>query len=196
MDPNYKFPASPGTGSPLHQMSPERANQQRFDTKPAQALHGCSASHDASRHLRESSVSEKAARFESLAFQGKQLERRTNDAALKRAMLGREEAESEMRRYREETRQLKKQVEEGRDRERKVGERLENVMVRARQCAHVFKGVLADCSHRKTMAGQKKHTRIHRHYGRKKSEEHGKSRSSRNRSSSNYKKSFSRRAVL
>jgi hypothetical protein len=64
-----------------------------------------------------------------LAYQGKQLERKTNDAALKRAMLGREEAESEMRRYREETRSLRRQVEEGKERERRVGERLENVMV-------------------------------------------------------------------
>ncbi|EHK97824.1 hypothetical protein M7I_6407 [Glarea lozoyensis 74030] len=43
-------------------------------------------------------------------------------------MLGREEAESEMRRYREETRALRRQVDEGRAREIKVGERLETVM--------------------------------------------------------------------
>ncbi|KAG0648742.1 hypothetical protein D0Z07_4748 [Hyphodiscus hymeniophilus] len=43
-------------------------------------------------------------------------------------MLGREEAESEMRRYRDDARALRRQVEEGKERERKVGERLENVM--------------------------------------------------------------------
>lgn len=59
----------------------------------------------------------------------KQLERSTADAALRRAMLGREEAETEMRRYREEARTLRSVVEEGRERERKVGERLETVMV-------------------------------------------------------------------
>lgn len=80
-------------------------------------------------HSRESSVHEKVAAFNTLAFQGKQLERKTNDAALKRAMLGREEAESEMRRYRDDTRALRRQVEEGRLREIKVGERLESVMV-------------------------------------------------------------------
>ena len=80
-------------------------------------------------HSRESSVYDKVAAFNSLAFQGKQLERKANDAALKRAMLGREEAESEMRRYREETRSLRRQVDEGRARELKVGERLETVMV-------------------------------------------------------------------
>lgn len=72
---------------------------------------------------------DKVAAFNSLAFQGKQLERKTHDAALKRAMLGREEAESEMRRFRDEVRALRRQVDEGRERERKVGERLENVMV-------------------------------------------------------------------
>jgi len=120
MDPGYKFPGSPGT--PLYQVSPDRVNQQRtqsvFDDSPG--IQG---------HSRESSVHEKVSIFNSLAYQGKQLERKTNDAALKRAMLGREEAESEMRRYREDVRALKRQVEEGQSRERKVGERLENVMV-------------------------------------------------------------------
>jgi len=74
-------------------------------------------------------VHDKVAQFNTLAFQGKQLERKANDAALKRAMLGREEAESEMRRYREETRALRRHIEEGKERERKVGERLETVMV-------------------------------------------------------------------
>ncbi len=125
MDPNFKFPGSPGT--PLFQVSPERVNQQRpnttnsvFDDSPAGSV---------GRHTRESSVHEKVAAFNSLAYQGKQLERKTNDAALKRAMLGREEAESEMRRYREEVKSLRRQIEEGSERERRVGERLENVMV-------------------------------------------------------------------
>ncbi|KAI6711477.1 hypothetical protein JHW43_005961 [Diplocarpon mali] len=105
MDPTFKFPGSPGT--PLLQKSPERVNQQIastiFDAAPASSL---------TRHSRDSSVHEKVAAFNSLAFQGKQLERKANDAALKRAMLGREEAESEMRRYREEARALRRQVEE------------------------------------------------------------------------------------
>ncbi|KAE8446287.1 hypothetical protein EG329_012373 [Mollisiaceae sp. DMI_Dod_QoI] len=121
MDPAFKFPASPGT--PLFQVSPERVNQQRttsiYDESPSAGV---------GRHTRESSVHDKVAQFNSLAFQGKQLERKANDAALKRAMLGREEAESEMRRYREETRELRRQLEEGKDRERRVGERLEAVM--------------------------------------------------------------------
>jgi len=131
MDSTFKFPTSPGT--PLYQVSPERANQQRpqslYDESPS-GLHG--------RHSRESSVHDKVAVFNSLAYQGKQLERKTNDAALKRAMLGREEAESEMRRYREDARMLKKQLEEGQGRERKVMERLENVMVSLRKVEAVI----------------------------------------------------------
>jgi len=124
MDPTFKFPGEPGT--PLYPTSPERVNQQRsslYDESPASSIHG--------RHSRESSVVEKVAAFNSLAFQGKQLERKANDAALKRAMLGREEAESEMRRYREDVRSMRRQIEEGKERERKVGERLESVMVGA-----------------------------------------------------------------
>lgn len=125
MDTSFKFPGSPGT--PLHTASPERVNQQRppFDPEsPAVSLRG-----ESRHHSRDSSVHDKVAAFNSLAFQGKQLERKTNDAALKRAMLGREEAESEMRRYRDDVRALRRQVDEGKERERKVGERLENVMV-------------------------------------------------------------------
>jgi hypothetical protein len=154
MDPNYKFPASPGT--PLFQVSPERVNQQRssiFEESPS------------GRHSRESSVHEKVAQFNSLAFQGKQLERKANDAALKRAMLGREEAESEMRRYREETKALRRQVEEGKERERRVGERLENVMV----CFSLFCKFeeAANVRCRRIMAERKRHTRIRRRCGRR-----------------------------
>ena len=109
---------------------------------------------------------EKVAQFNSLAFQGKQLERKANDAALKRAMLGREEAESEMRRYREETKALRRQVEEGKERERRVGERLENVMVCFSFLLRKFEEAAnVDC--RRIMAERNRHTRIRRHCGRK-----------------------------
>ena len=62
-------------------------------------------------------------------MQSRHLERKTADAALKRAMLGREEAETEMHRYRDEAHALRKALEESTERERRVGERLEAVMV-------------------------------------------------------------------
>lgn len=87
-------------GKPLYNISPERANRQ-FDINISPKSTN-----------RDSAVSCLAAKFDSMHFQGKTLERKTNDAALKRAMLGREEAEGEMRRYREEARSLRKQVDD------------------------------------------------------------------------------------
>lgn len=104
---------APAAGlAPLQPLSQDRVNQQppRGDS-------------------RNSLVSDKINQFNSLTAQSKQLERKTADAALKRAMLGREEAEAEMRRYRDEARQLRQLVAEGKEREHRVGERLEAVMV-------------------------------------------------------------------
>lgn len=110
----------PGTpaGGPLQAVTPDRVNQQREASLSSSA--------------RDSSVHEKINQFNNMSvfMQSKQLERKTADAALKRAMVGREEAESEMRRYKEEVRALRKAVDEGKERERRVGERLETVMVR------------------------------------------------------------------
>jgi hypothetical protein len=113
-------PNPPGSPTALQPVSSDRVNQQRdsmLSLRPAKD------------NVRDSIVSDKINQFNSLTMQSKQLERKTADAALKRAMLGREEAESEMRRYREEARLLRKQVDEGKERERRVGERLETVMV-------------------------------------------------------------------
>jgi seryl-tRNA synthetase len=44
-------------------------------------------------------------------------------------MMGREEAESETRRLKEEKRALKQELEDGRAKERKVAERVETIMV-------------------------------------------------------------------
>ncbi|KAI6784286.1 uncharacterized protein J7T54_004832 [Emericellopsis cladophorae] len=77
-----------------------------------------------------STVHDKISQFNSMsiAMQSKQLERKTADAALKRAMIGREEAEVELRKCKEELKALRKAVDEGKERERRVGERLETVM--------------------------------------------------------------------
>ncbi|KAK2597979.1 hypothetical protein QQS21_005895 [Conoideocrella luteorostrata] len=113
--------ASPGSspaGGPLQAVTPERVNRR---DSIFSALRGES---------RDSSVHEKISQFNnlSIAMQSKQMERKTADAALKRAMVGREEAEAELKRLRGETLLLRKEVDEGRERERKVGERLEAVM--------------------------------------------------------------------
>ncbi|KAI1826912.1 hypothetical protein F4861DRAFT_495650 [Xylaria intraflava] len=110
--------------TPLQPVSPDRVNHQ--NPSMTAVLNNAQ---------RDSDVHDKIRQFNNLSHlpsgassMSKQLERMTSDAALKRAMIGREEAETEMRRYREEARSLRKQVEEGRERERRVGERLETVM--------------------------------------------------------------------
>lgn len=119
--------ASAGNMAPLDPVSSDRLNAQPISGH-RHSIHEL-ASPTRSTHSRDSSVSDKINQFNTLAAQGKSLERKTADAALKRAMLGREEAEAEMHKYKDEARALKRQVEEGRDRERRVGERLETVMV-------------------------------------------------------------------
>ena len=116
----------PGT-KPLQPVSPDRINQQH-EGSPL-----CSSNR---KEARDHEVHDKILQFNTLSHQENfnnmptsKLERKPADAALKRAILGREEAEGEMRRYRDEARSLRKHIEEARERERRVGERLETVMV-------------------------------------------------------------------
>ncbi|KAG4259358.1 hypothetical protein FPRO04_03450 [Fusarium proliferatum] len=119
MEETNSPPGSPG--GPLQAVTADRVNQQRERESVFSHLRGGS---------RDNSVHDKISQFNNLSvtMQSKQLERKTADAALKRAMLGREEAETELRRYREENKNLRKAIDEGKDRERKVGERLESLM--------------------------------------------------------------------
>jgi hypothetical protein len=72
-------------------------------------------------------------RFEHLDVRDRDAEsnerRKKLEAELRRAQIAREEAESDAKKLREESRRLKREVEEGKDRERRVGKRLEVVMV-------------------------------------------------------------------
>lgn len=128
MDPKFNFPASPGT--PLFAVSPERANRQPFPQSPSLPSDLANLRDPfVIAHSRTSSdVQGKVAQFNNLSKEAIQ-RRKDNEAALKRAVLGREEAESETRRLKEENRVLRKEIEEGRGRERKVAERIEGVMV-------------------------------------------------------------------
>ncbi|TDZ68029.1 hypothetical protein CTRI78_v002537 [Colletotrichum trifolii] len=120
MADSAETPASPTPSGPLNPITPDRANQKRDARNLFPSPRGSEG--------RESSVHEKISQFNTLAMQSKSLERKTADAALKRAMLGREEAEGEARRYRDETKVLRVQLEKGKEREQRVSERLETVM--------------------------------------------------------------------
>ena len=128
MDPKFIIPTSPGT--PLFAVSPERANRQPIPQSPSLPSNMVTLRDPfVSGHARTASdVQGKVAQFNNLSKEAAQ-RRRDNEAALKRAVLGREEAESETRRLKEENRLLRREIEEGRGRERKVAERLDGVMV-------------------------------------------------------------------
>lgn len=196
MEDSESLPDSPGANA-LQPISPDRVNHQNPITSPRNSI-------NANNH-RDSRIHDKIRQFNNLAHlppntssMSKQLERKTADAALKRAMIGREEAESEMRRYRDEARVLRKQVEEGRERERKVGERLETVMVCCSLCSAFILPVpclvLTCIRHvsRRTMGEPKKPIHIPRPYGRRKFDERARRHSNHSPPLSNYKKSSKR----
>ncbi len=108
------LPSSPARGG--QPLQPVSHNANRFSIAE-------SPSH------RDSSVHEKIAQFNTIAMQSKALERKTADAALQRANLGREEAEAEARRCRDEIKALRKAVDDGKVREERVTKRLDEVMV-------------------------------------------------------------------
>ena len=139
-EPDFNMLATPGLANALFTVSPERMNQQRhFQVPTSPSLR----SSFANRVQRNSFVQEKAAHFDTVMqattqniFAGKALERKANDKALERAMLGREEAESEMRKWRDQANRNQESILAlGRDNEklrqdkRKVSERYELLMV-------------------------------------------------------------------
>ncbi|MCJ1356620.1 MAG: hypothetical protein MMC33_006615 [Icmadophila ericetorum] len=124
MDSSIRIPPTPGL--PLFPVSPDRANRQYL---PHSLSDLCFTKDDpfVSHSRTSSDVQGKVAQFNSLSKEAAQ-RRKENEAALKRAVVGREEAESETRRLKEENMALRREIEEGRSRERRVGERLEGVM--------------------------------------------------------------------
>ncbi|ATY65712.1 hypothetical protein A9K55_001860 [Cordyceps militaris] len=116
MDMDNSLSLTPtGPLSPLRMSTPDRVNQRREAQMTPFRTDGY-----------DSPVLEKISQFNNLSGQSRQLGK-TNDA-LKRAVLGREEAEMEMKRMRDEVKQLQNAFDQGKERERKVGERLEAVM--------------------------------------------------------------------
>ena len=167
MDPIFRVPATPGM--PLFPISPERANRQQLPQSPS--LPSSLADPFTSHHARvPSDVQGKVAQFNNLSKEAAQ-RRKDHDAALKRAVLGREEAESETRRLKEESRNLRREVEEGRGRERRVGERLETLMVGMPFTVVVLK---LNSSYRRNYNEQRRLMHIPRHCTRRKCEEQGK----------------------
>nr|POE73020.1 hypothetical protein CFP56_30959 [Quercus suber] len=138
----FRFP-----GKPLQQLSPERLNSTRPSVSSGKTSKSAEHSDSAIESV-PSSPTRRAnlfadydpngaskvlvKRFEHLDVRDKDAEsserRKKHEAELRRAQIAREEAETDVMRLREETRRLKKEGDDGRERERRVGKRLEVVM--------------------------------------------------------------------
>lgn len=130
MDPVFRFPPSPGT--PLFPISPNRQHLPLMHSPsvPANLSDPINNPFFTTVSSRGSfGVQDKVAQFNNLTKENESPRHRERDAALRRAMLGREEAESEIRRMKDEGRTLRRELEDGKQREMKVAARLEAVMV-------------------------------------------------------------------
>ncbi|KAI9789551.1 MAG: hypothetical protein M1816_005958 [Peltula sp. TS41687] len=129
MDPSHRYLPTPG--APLHPVSPERANQQKHSQRPeisiSPSLPNINGYVQATM-MSSSDVPGKVAQFNSLDGKDVMERRRVNDAALKRAVLGREEAESETRRVKEMVQTLTDELEVSKQREGKFVRRLERAL--------------------------------------------------------------------
>ena len=119
---------------PLFSLSPERINSQRGTMAMPQTDVGVFGSAmpelGSPKHVRDKSAVEgMIARFGSLDVKDHADLRKRDEAALRRAQLGREEAESEGKRLREEARLAKKEAEEAKERERKTVKRVDVLLV-------------------------------------------------------------------
>ncbi|KAI9730255.1 MAG: hypothetical protein M1834_006019 [Cirrosporium novae-zelandiae] len=122
MDPDVSLPPTPGL--PLFPVSPERTNQQRLPQSPSLPASLADRLH----HVRTTSdVQSKVAAFNNLSRDVAE-RRRFNEAALKRAVVGREAAEEDLKRVKKDMDEWRHEAEERRIREKKIMERLETVM--------------------------------------------------------------------
>lgn len=106
----------------LHPVSPERMNQQSIPASPSLPTDLLSLHHKSTKGVSE--VQTKVAFLNSLSHQGSPVnpaQQAANNAALQRAMLGREEAESALASVQEE-------LSEAQSRERRISERLESLL--------------------------------------------------------------------
>lgn len=108
---------------PLFPVSPERLNIATYYELPDSPTR--SPRHD--RNI--SDVHGMVARFNSLDIKDHAELRKKDEAALRRAQMGREEAEEELRNTREQSQRLEKELEEVKEREKKVVKKLNVVMV-------------------------------------------------------------------
>ena len=126
MDPACRFLPSPGT--PLFPVSPERANQQKPSVPDIPTSPSLPDLNSLSQGRTNPDVQGKVAQFNSLNREVVE-RRRANEAALRRAVIGREEAENETRKTREDLKRIARELEENRLSESKLRGQFDQVMV-------------------------------------------------------------------
>lgn len=129
MDEN-RFPlASPSAGAPLNALNAISPNQQRFDVEGA-----VKTRLDQDSPRRDSTIQERAARFDQLANSGRTQQQKTMEASLKRAMVGLEEAEKLKKKYLAEATAAKMEAQLLETKVKKVSHRHEEAIVWFRFC--------------------------------------------------------------
>lgn len=124
----FNFPPTPGM--PLFSLSPERINAQRGNATPTEGLPTSLPEFGSPKHARSNSAVEgMIARFGSLDVKDHVDLRKKDEAALRRAQMGREEAEGEARKLKDEARVAKKEAEDAKERERKTVKKLDVLLV-------------------------------------------------------------------
>lgn len=125
MDENRFPPASPSAGAPLNALNAVSPNQQRFD------LEGLVKTRlfDQDSPRRDSTVQERAARFDQLANSGRSQQQKSMEASLKRAMVGLEEAEKLKKKYLAEATAAKMETQLMEAKVKKVAHRHEEAIV-------------------------------------------------------------------
>lgn len=125
MDENRLPPASPSAGAPLNTLNAISPNQQRFDVEGSVKTR----LFDQDSPRRDSTIQERAARFDQLANSGRTQQQKTMEASLKRAMVGLEEAEKLKKKYLAEATAAKMEVQLAEIKVKKVSHRHEEAIV-------------------------------------------------------------------
>lgn len=124
MDENRNFPASPSAGATLNALNALSPNQQRFDMEGSVKTRLFDQD-----QRRDSTVQERAARFDQLANSGRSQQQKSMEATLKRAMVGLEEAEKLKKKYLAEATSVKMELQLTEARMKKVSHRHEEALV-------------------------------------------------------------------
>lgn len=124
MDENRKMPTSPMAGVPSNALNTMSPNQHRYDLDGSVKTRLFSQD-----ERRDSTVQERAARFDQLANSGRSQQQKSMEATLKRTMVGLEEAEKMKKKYLAEATSAKMDMQLMETKMKKIAHRHEDALV-------------------------------------------------------------------